>query len=79
MGSQTPRKPPNGHEIHYHSVFNQTIRLYRESHMKYMVRNQDRPNNTPLYSIHSNLDSFILYNEDDINEQVNEKEEEQDL
>ena len=46
-------------------VFNQTRILYRESHMKYMVNNQDRPNNTPLYSIHSSLDSFILYNEDD--------------
>ena len=46
------------------SVFNQTRRLYRETHMKYMVSNRDRPNNTPIYSIHSNLDSFILYNED---------------
>ena len=57
-------------------VFNQTRRLYQESHMKYMVRSQDRPNNTPLYSIHSDLDSFILYNEYDINEQVNENEKE---
>ena len=48
-------------------IFNQTRRLYQESHMKYMVSNQDRPNNTPLYSILSDLDSFILYNEDDIN------------
>ena len=55
-------------------VFNQKRRLYRESHMKYMVRSQDRPNNTPLYSIHSDLDSFILCNEDEINEQVNENE-----
>lgn len=55
-------------------VFNQTRRLYQESHMKYMVSSQDRPNNTPLYSIHSNLDSFILYNEDGIDEQVNENE-----
>ena len=49
-------------------VFNQARRLYRESHMKYMVSSQDRLNNTPLYSIHSYLDSFILYNEDDIDE-----------
>ena len=54
-------------------IFNQTIILYREPHMKYMVSIQDRPNNTPLYSIHSDLDSLILYNEDDINEQVVEK------
>ena len=47
--------------------------------MKYMVSSQDRPNNTPLYYVHSELDSFIFYNEDDINEQVAEKEQEQDL
>ena len=57
-------------------VFNQTRRLYRESHMKYMVSNIDRPNNTPVYSIHSDLESFILYNENDISEQVNDKEKE---
>ena len=45
-------------------VFNQTKTLYRESHMKYMVRNIDRPISTPVYSINSDLDSFILYNED---------------
>ena len=53
-------------------VFNQTRRLYRESHMKYMVSNIDRPNNSPIYSIHSNLDSFILYNEDEISQQEKE-------
>ena len=53
-------------------IFNQTKRLYRESHMKYMVSSLDRPNNTPIYSIHSDLDSFILYNENDLDEQVNE-------
>ena len=42
--------------------------------MKYMVRNLDSPNNTYVYSIHSDLDSFILYNENDINEKVNENE-----
>ena len=57
-------------------VFNQTRRLYRESHMKYTVSKLDRPNNTPIYSIHSDLDSFILYNENDISEQVNDNEEE---
>ena len=43
--------------------------------MKYMVSNQDKPNNTPIYSIHSNLDYFILYNESDINKQIIENEE----
>ena len=56
-------------------IFNQTRRLYQETHMKYMVSNLDRPNNTPIYSIHSNLNSFILYNESDINEQIKENEE----
>lgn len=55
-------------------VSNQTRRLYQESHMKYMVSSLDRPNSTLIYSIHSDLDSFILYNENDINEQVNENE-----
>ena len=31
-----------------------------------MVRTQDRPNNHPLYSVHSDLDSFILYNNEGI-------------
>ena len=44
--------------------------------MKYMVSNIDRPNNTPVYSIHSDLDSFILYNEDEINQQEKENKEE---
>ena len=57
-------------------VFSQTRRLYRESHMKYMVRNIDRPKNTPFYSIHSDLDSFILYNEDEINQQEKENKKE---
>ena len=43
--------------------------------MKYMVSNLNRPNNTPIYSIHSNLDYFILFNEIDINEQIKENEE----
>ena len=41
-------------------VFNQTKKLYRETHMKYMVSNLNKPNNTLVYSIHSNLDYFIL-------------------
>ena len=53
-------------------VFNQNRRLYRESHMKYMVSNIDKPNNSPIYSIHSSLDSFILCNEDEITQQDKE-------
>ena len=41
-------------------IFNQTRRLYRESHMQYMVTNQERLQNSPLYSVHTGLESFIL-------------------
>ena len=44
-----------------------------------MVSSQQRPNNTPLYSIHSNLHSFILYNEEDIDEKLNEIETDPDM
>jgi hypothetical protein len=37
--------------------------------MKYMVSSQEKPHNYPLYSDHSDLDSFILYNDGDIEEQ----------
>ena len=37
-------------------IFNQTRRLYRESHMQYMVTSQERPQNSPLYSLHTGLD-----------------------
>ena len=43
-------------------VFNQTRILYRESHMQYMVSSQETPKNSPLYSIHTGLDSFIVFN-----------------
>ena len=55
-------------------VFNQTRILYQESHMKYMVSNQEMPNNIPMYSIHSNLNSFILHTDEDIDKQVGEIE-----
>jgi hypothetical protein len=37
--------------------------------MKYMVSSQEKPHNYPLYSAHSNLDLFILYNDGDTEEQ----------
>jgi hypothetical protein len=37
--------------------------------MKYMVSSQEKPHNYPLYSAHSDLDSFILYNDGDTEEQ----------
>ena len=44
------------------SVFGQPERLYRETLMKYVVSSQEKPQNFPIYSVHSDMDSFILYN-----------------
>jgi hypothetical protein len=38
--------------------------------MKYMVNNQEKPHNYPLYYVHSDLDSFILYNDGDLDSQI---------
>jgi len=46
------------------SVFGKPKRLYRETLMKYVVSSQEKPQNFPIYSIHSDMDSFILYNAD---------------
>jgi hypothetical protein len=58
------------------SVFEQHRRLYRETLMKYMVSNQEKPHNynCPLYSAHFDLDSFILYNDGDLEEQIAQME-----
>eukprot|EP00253_Pinus_taeda_P029729 PITA_29729 len=45
------------------SVFGQPKRLYRESLMKYMVSNEDKPQNFPIYAVHSDIDSYILFND----------------
>lgn len=42
-------------------VFGQPRRLYRENLMKYMVRSKERLNNHPIYLVHSDMESFILY------------------
>ena len=44
--------------------------------MKYMVSSQEKPHNYPLYSAHSDLDSFILYNNGDTEEPDNQLVEE---
>jgi hypothetical protein len=51
-------------------LFGQQRRLYRETLMKYMVSSQDKPHNYPLYYVHSDLDSFILYNDGDMERQI---------
>lgn len=44
------------------SVFGQPKKLYRETLMKYVVSSQEKPQNFPIYSIHSDLNSCILFN-----------------
>jgi len=44
------------------SIFGHPKKLYRETLMKYVVSSQGRPQNFPIYSVHSDIDSFILYN-----------------
>jgi len=45
-------------------VFGQPKRLCRETLMKYVVSSEEKPQNFPIYSIHSDMDSFILFNDD---------------
>jgi hypothetical protein len=51
-------------------VFWQHRRLYRETLVKYMVNNQEKPHNYPLYYVHSDLDSLILYNDGDMDSKI---------
>ena len=44
--------------------------------MKYMVSSQEKPHNYPLYSAHSDLDSFILYHDSHTEEQDTQMTEE---
>ena len=46
------------------SVFGKPKRLYRETLMKYVVSSEEKPQNFPIYSIHSDMDSFILFNDE---------------
>jgi len=45
------------------TVFGQPKRLYRESLMKYMVSTTEKPQNFPIYAVHSDIDSYILFND----------------
>jgi len=42
--------------------------------MKYIVSGQDKPNNYPLYYVHSYMDSFILDNDICLEEEMSEME-----
>jgi len=46
------------------SVFGKPKRLYRETLMKYVVSSEEKPRNFHIYSIHSDMDSYILFNAD---------------
>ena len=48
------------------SVFSQLRRLYREEKMKFLVSSPKKPENSPLYYVHTNLDSFILCNDESL-------------
>ena len=45
-------------------VFWKPKSLYRETFLKYVVSSQEKPQNFPIYAIHSDMDSFILFNDD---------------
>ena len=49
-------------------VFNQLRRLYKEAQMNFMVSSPKKPENSPLYSLRTDLDSFILCNDESIEE-----------
>ena len=36
--------------------------------MKYMITSKERPNNHPINSIHTDLESFILFNDSGLND-----------
>ena len=48
--------------------FSQLRGLYRETKMKFIVSSPDKPENSPFYSVHTDLNSFILCNDESINE-----------
>ena len=47
-------------------IFSQLRRLYREAQMKFLVSSPKKPENSPLYSVHTDLDSFILCNDESL-------------
>lgn len=51
------------------SIFVQPRKQYRETPMKYMVSSDEKPQNFPIYSVHSDMESFILYNVENDNNQ----------
>jgi len=44
-------------------VFGEKGRLYRETKLAYMVSSEDKPQNHPIYSVATEIDSSIFYND----------------
>ena len=38
--------------------------------MQYIVTSRDRPQNSPLYSVSTGLESFIMFNDESLTEQI---------
>ena len=49
-------------------IFGQLRKLYREKKMKYMITSKEKPINHPIQVVHTDLESFILYNDGDLND-----------
>ena len=45
-------------------IFGQLRRLYREAQLKFLVSSPEKPENSPLYFVHTDLDSFIFWNDE---------------
>ena len=54
-------------------VFSQPRRLYREAQKKFLVISPEKPENSPLYSVHTDLDSFIFYNDESLGDPAPER------
>ena len=47
-------------------IFGQLRTLYREAQMKFLVSGPEKPKNSPIYSVHTDLDSFIFCNDESL-------------
>ena len=47
-------------------IFGQLRKLYREAQMKFLVSSPEKPENSPIYSLHTDLDSFIFCNDESL-------------
>jgi len=57
------------------SIFGEQRKIYREQLMKYKVSSAEKPQNFPIYPMHFDIDSFILYNSDNAKNEITVVEE----